>query len=109
MRGLRTVVAGIVAAGAMFCCAAGAQAAGITRLMGDNPKSPIAQAVAVPTGAYTLYFISGTPVGPADPSAPKGSPKRMGDAPTQTRSSLDRLVCAVCRRRNDIDLFRSAS
>jgi enamine deaminase RidA (YjgF/YER057c/UK114 family) len=91
MRGLRTVVAGIVAAGAMFCCAFGAQAAGITRLIGDNPKSPIAQAVAVPMGAYTLYFISGTPAGPADPSAPKGSPKRMGDTPTQTRSSLDRL------------------
>jgi len=73
----------------MFCCSSGAGAAGITRLMGDNPKSPIAQAVAVPMGAYTLYFMSGTPAGPA--SAPKGSPKRMGNTPTQTRSSLERL------------------
>ena len=91
MRRLRTVVAGIVAASAMACFASSANAADVTRLAGDNPKSPIAQAVAVPMGAFTLYFISGTPAGPAVPSAPRGSPERMGDTPTQTRSSLERL------------------
>jgi enamine deaminase RidA (YjgF/YER057c/UK114 family) len=91
MRNLRVFVAGVVAASAMFCWASGAEAAGIMRLAGENAKSPIAEAVAVPMGAYTLYFISGTPAAPADPNAPKGSPQRMGDTPTQTRSSLDRL------------------
>jgi len=91
MRNLRVFVAGVVAASAMVCFVSGADAADVTRLAGDNPKSPIAQAVAVPMGTFTLYFISGTPAGPAHPDLPRTDPNRMGDTPTQTRSSLDRL------------------
>jgi enamine deaminase RidA (YjgF/YER057c/UK114 family) len=76
---------------AMFGFCHSANAADITRLGGPNPKSPIAEAVAIPMGGYTLYFISGTPAGPADPTAPVGSPQRMGDTAAQTDSSLDRL------------------
>lgn len=61
------------------------------RLAGPNPKSPIAEAVTVPMPGYTLYFISGTPAAPARPDLPKTDPKRMGDTPTQTDSSLTRL------------------
>ena len=70
---------------AMFGFCHSADAADITRLGGPNPKSPIAEAVAVPLGAYTLYFISGTPAGPADPNAP------VWDTAAQTDASLDRL------------------
>jgi enamine deaminase RidA (YjgF/YER057c/UK114 family) len=76
---------------AMFGLCRAADAADITRLAGPNPKSPIVDAVAIPMGGYTLYFISGTPAGPADPTAPVGSPQRTGDTATQTDSSLDRL------------------
>jgi enamine deaminase RidA (YjgF/YER057c/UK114 family) len=63
----------------------------ITRLAGPNPKSPIAEAVTVPMPGYTLYFVSGTPASPAKPDLPKTDPKRMGDTPTQTDSSLTKL------------------
>src|ERR1700754_3057377 len=68
----------------------GAQAQEVSRLGGGNPKSPIAQAVKVPSG-YTTYYISGTPAGVADSKAPPGSPQRMGDTHTQTVSSLARI------------------
>ena len=75
----------------VFARANGAMADPVTRLGGNNPKSPIAEAVAVPLAGYTMYFISGTPAGAANPNAPAGSPERMGDTATQTDSSLDRL------------------
>jgi enamine deaminase RidA (YjgF/YER057c/UK114 family) len=92
MKALRAIVArGTVAAAIVYGLVSAADAADIARLTGKNPKSPIAEAVTVPMPGYTLYFISGTPAAPANPNAPKGSPQRMGDTPTQTDSSLDRL------------------
>src|SRR6185437_10659679 len=67
-----------------------ASAADVSRLGGDNPRSPIAQAVAVPPG-YTTYYISGTPASAVDPSRPRGAPGRMGDTVQQAGSSLDNL------------------
>lgn len=63
----------------------------VARVTGPNPKSPIAEAVAVPMPGYTFYFISGTPAAPAKPDLSKTNPKRMGDTRTQTTSSLERL------------------
>jgi enamine deaminase RidA (YjgF/YER057c/UK114 family) len=63
----------------------------IERLAMSNPNSPIAEAVTVPLPGYTLYFISGTPAGPAHPELPKDDPARWGDTAAQTDSSLDRL------------------
>jgi enamine deaminase RidA (YjgF/YER057c/UK114 family) len=73
---------------ALFSAAAGAQP--VSRLPGDNPNSPIVQAVTVPPG-YTTFYISGTPAAPTDPNAPAGSPQRWGATPAQTDSSLDLL------------------
>ncbi len=90
MKSLKMAVFGLAMAG-VLTGASGAFADPITRLAGPNPKSPIAEAVAVPFPGYTLYFISGTPAAPAKPDLPKDNPARMGDTPTQTDSSLDRL------------------
>lgn len=79
---------GCMAASLLGVSAAAAQ--GITRLGGDNPRSPIAQAVTVPPG-YTIYYISGTPAGPAKPDLPRTDPARMGDTQAQTSSSLNRI------------------
>jgi enamine deaminase RidA (YjgF/YER057c/UK114 family) len=68
----------------------------ISRLAGGNPKSPIAEAVTVPPG-YTTYYISGTPPRAADPTAPLGSPQRMGDTHQQTASSLARIKDILTR------------
>jgi len=81
----------LVAAALAFAAFAVPAQAQISRLAGTNPKSPIAEAVTVPLPGYKLYFISGTPAAPAKPELPKTDPKRMGDTPTQTDSSLDRL------------------
>jgi hypothetical protein len=43
---------------AMAAVATTAHAAGLERLMGPNPASPLATAVTVPPG-YTTYYISG--------------------------------------------------
>jgi enamine deaminase RidA (YjgF/YER057c/UK114 family) len=90
MKSLKMAVIGLAMAGALTG-ASNALADSITRLAGANPKSPIAEAVAVPLPGYTLYFISGTPAAPAKPDLPKDNPARMGDTSTQTDSSLDRL------------------
>jgi enamine deaminase RidA (YjgF/YER057c/UK114 family) len=92
MKAFHRIIACAAVMAAIVCgFVATASAADIARLAGKNPKSPIAEAVAVPMPGYTLYFISGTPAAPAHPDAPKGSPERMGDTPTQTDTSLDRL------------------
>ena len=88
MNGLRKTICG---AGALLLLTATAQAQpALSRLMGGNANSPIAQAVTVPPG-YITYYISGTPAGPAKPELPRTDPARMGDTPTQTTSSLNRL------------------
>lgn len=75
----------------VFCAFAGtAGAQSVTRLPSPNANSPIVQAVTVPPG-YTTYYISGTPAGPKNPSAPEGSPDRWGDTTQQTADSLGKL------------------
>jgi enamine deaminase RidA (YjgF/YER057c/UK114 family) len=92
MKAFHSIIACAGVAAAIACgFVSTANAADLARLAGPNPKSPISEAVAVPLPGYTLYFISGTPAAPANPNAPKDSPQRMGDTPTQTDSSLDRL------------------
>jgi enamine deaminase RidA (YjgF/YER057c/UK114 family) len=85
----KTVLYGSAAMFALYGLASTANAADVSRLAG-SPRSPIAEAVTVPPG-YTTYYISGTPASPADPSLPRTDPKRMGDTPAQTDSSLANL------------------
>ena len=91
MSKLRKITIGTGAAALLLSAGlSAATAQPVTRLMGGNPNSPIAQAVTVPPG-YTTYYISGTPAGAADPNAPAGTPQRYGDTATQTTNSLKRL------------------
>jgi enamine deaminase RidA (YjgF/YER057c/UK114 family) len=75
-----------------FALPAGAQS--VSRLAAPSPTSPIASAVTVPPG-YTTYYISGTPAGPKNPSAPEGSPDRWGDTTQQTADSLNKLEATL--------------
>jgi enamine deaminase RidA (YjgF/YER057c/UK114 family) len=85
------VTCGSIAAFAFCGFVSAATAQDVGRFAGGgNPNSPINQAVIVPPG-YTTYYISGTPAGPADPNAPRGSVERNGDTATQTTNSLKRL------------------
>ncbi|HYJ35026.1 MAG TPA: RidA family protein, partial [Rhizomicrobium sp.] len=78
-----------------FCAfALPANAQSVTRLPSPNANSPIVQAVTVPPG-YTTYYISGTPAGPKNPSAPEGSPERWGDTTQQTADSLNKLEATL--------------
>jgi enamine deaminase RidA (YjgF/YER057c/UK114 family) len=86
----KTVLCGFATAFSLCGLASTANAADVSRLGGANPRSPIAEAVTVPPG-YTTYYISGTPASPVDPSLPRTDPKRMGDTPAQTDSSLANL------------------
>lgn len=67
---------------------AGAQ--DITRIVGTRPDTPFSEAVTVPPG-YATYYISGTSASVVNPSAPAGSPQRLGDTQTQTASTLANL------------------
>lgn len=67
-----------------------AAAQDITRIVGARPDTPFSEAVTVPAG-YTTYYISGTSASVANPSAPEGSPQRLGDTQTQTASTLANL------------------
>jgi len=81
---------------ALLCGAAGgASAAGIERVYGDNPMSPIASAVSVPPG-YTTYYISGALPNPVTPPA-AGQPADFGDITQQTRSVLDNLKAVMSK------------
>jgi enamine deaminase RidA (YjgF/YER057c/UK114 family) len=71
-----------------------ASAQSVSRLAAPSPTSPIASAVTVPPG-YTTYYISGTPAGPKNPSAPEGSPDRWGDTTQQTADSLNKLEATL--------------
>jgi len=81
--------------GLALCGLAGPAAAqSVVRLPSANANSPIVQAVTVPPG-YTTYYISGTPAGPMNPSAPEGSPGRWGDTTQQTGDSLNKLEATL--------------
>ena len=54
------------------------------------PDFPIAQSVLVPAGA-DLVFLSGMLADAADPSAPAGSPERIGDTAAQAHSILGKI------------------
>ena len=86
------VFLGMTLAFCAFAIPAGAQS--VTRLPSPNANSPIVQAVTVPPG-YTTYYISGTPAGPKNPSAPEGSPDRWGDTTQQTADSLGKLEATL--------------
>ena len=88
---------GFVVASLQFCTFAAVAADEVVRTAGGNPKSPISEAVTVPLGDFNLYFISGTPAAPADPTAPVGSAQRMGDTITQTVSSLTRIESTMTK------------
>jgi enamine deaminase RidA (YjgF/YER057c/UK114 family) len=88
MQSLKNAASCGAVAALLLVWAPAANAQEVTRLGGAG--SVIADAVTVPPG-YTTYYISGTPASPADPSAPPGSPQRMGDTPAQTASSLDKI------------------
>jgi enamine deaminase RidA (YjgF/YER057c/UK114 family) len=78
-----------------FCAfASAASAQSVSRLAAPAANSPIASAVTVPPG-YTTYYISGTPAGPKNPSAPEGSADRWGDTTQQTADSLGKLEATL--------------
>jgi enamine deaminase RidA (YjgF/YER057c/UK114 family) len=78
-----------------LCTLAGAASAqSVTRLPAPNANSPIVSAVTVPPG-FTTYYISGTPAGPKNPTAPEGSPDRWGDTTQQTADSLNKLEATL--------------
>jgi enamine deaminase RidA (YjgF/YER057c/UK114 family) len=93
---METKMKALLAAFAMTAIATTAHAAGLERLMGANPASPLATAVTVPPG-YTTYYISGALASVADPTAPKGSFESYGDITTQTRSVLDSLKATLAK------------
>ena len=90
MNSLKKIARGTIAVALLLWAPATQAQTTLSRLMGGNANSPIAQAVTVPPG-YITYYISGTPSGPARPDLPRTDPARMGDTPTQTTSSLNRL------------------
>jgi len=78
-----------------LCTLAGAASAqSVTRLPSPNANAPIVSAVTVPPG-YTTYYISGTPAGPKNPTAPEGSADRWGDTTQQTADSLNKLEATL--------------
>lgn len=80
-------------AGALLCGAVQANAAGIDRIYGENPMSPIAAAVSVPPG-YTTFYVSGALPTAVTPAA-NGQPADFGDITQQTRSVLDNLKAVM--------------
>jgi len=79
---------------ALCAFAAPAAAQSVTRLPSPAANSPIVSAVTVPAG-YTTYYISGTPGGPKNPSAPEGSADRWGDTTQQTDDVLKKLEATL--------------
>lgn len=79
---------------ALGAFAGSASAQSVTRLPSANANSPIVSAVTVPAG-YATYYISGTPGGPKNPSAPEGSPDRWGDTTQQTDDVLNKLEAVL--------------
>jgi enamine deaminase RidA (YjgF/YER057c/UK114 family) len=80
-------------AGSILMMAGPASAAGIERIYGENPMSPIAAGVSVPAG-YTTYYISGALPKAVTPAA-NGQPADFGDISVQTRSVLDGLKATM--------------
>ncbi len=69
-----------------------ASAHGIVRRAGTD--FPIATSVMVPAGA-DIVFVSGTLADAADPSAPPGSPERIGDTAAQANSVLGKIAAEL--------------
>ena len=89
----KTLALAAVAAAVLLSSGFKASAAGIERVYGENPMSPIAAGVSVPPG-YTTFFISGALPKPVTPAA-NGQPADFGDMATQTRSVLDGLKATM--------------
>jgi enamine deaminase RidA (YjgF/YER057c/UK114 family) len=88
-------IALLVSLAAALSCSAvtGVWAAGIERVYGENPMSPIAAGVSIPPG-YTTFYISGALPKAVTPTA-NGQPADFGDMATQTRSVLDGLKATM--------------
>jgi enamine deaminase RidA (YjgF/YER057c/UK114 family) len=96
MKALKTTaLLGSLAATLLAGATAGASAAGIERVYGENAVSPIAAGVSVPAG-YTTYYISGALPKAITPAA-DGKPADYGDMATQTRSVLDGLKATMTK------------
>lgn len=94
MKSLKHIQLNTSLAAALLCAAmASASAAGIERVYGENPMSPIAAGVSVPPG-YTTFFISGALPTAVTPAA-NGQPADFGDMATQTRSVLNNLKATM--------------
>jgi enamine deaminase RidA (YjgF/YER057c/UK114 family) len=89
----KTALVGSLVAALLCGGIAGASAADIERVYGENPMSPIAAGVSVPPG-YTTFFISGALPKVVTPAA-NGMPADFGDMATQTRSVLDGLKATM--------------
>jgi enamine deaminase RidA (YjgF/YER057c/UK114 family) len=90
MTHFKTIAAAALAS-ALLCGTAGA--AGIDRVYGENPMSPLAAGVTVPPG-YTTYYVSGALPTAITPAA-NGQPADFGDMTAQTRSVLDNLKATM--------------
>jgi enamine deaminase RidA (YjgF/YER057c/UK114 family) len=88
-------IALLVSLAAALSCSAvtGVWAAGIERVYGENPMSPIAAGVSIPPG-YTTFYISGALPKAVTPAA-NGQPADFGDMAAQTRSVLDGLKATM--------------
>lgn len=60
----------------------------------EGTDFPIATSVSVPAGA-DIVFVSGTLADAADPSAPPGSPERIGDTAAQASSVLGKIAAEL--------------
>ena len=89
----KTALMGSLTAALLCGGVAGAAAAGIERVYGENAMSPIAAGVSVPPG-YTTFYISGALPKVVTPAA-NGQPADFGDMATQTRSVLDNLKATM--------------
>jgi enamine deaminase RidA (YjgF/YER057c/UK114 family) len=89
----KTLALAAVAGAVLLTSGFKASAAGIERVYGENPMSPIAAGVSVPPG-YTTFFISGALPKAVTPAA-NGMPADFGDMATQTRSVLDGLKATM--------------
>jgi enamine deaminase RidA (YjgF/YER057c/UK114 family) len=94
MKSLKTTAL-MTALAAVLLGSAGAQAAGIDRVYGENAMSPIAAGVSVPAG-YTTYYVSGALPKAVTPAA-DGKPADYGDMAAQTRSVLDNLKATMSK------------
>lgn len=72
--------------GALCLLATSANAAEV--MHDQRAGAPYASVVSVPPG-YTTYYIAGMASAVTNPSAPEGSPERIGDTAAQTTATLN--------------------